>query len=132
MHRTKKHHSKKDRFFESLTSVSSVTLVNTPPSELENEPVIPVKNVPLLVNELIKNKEIHVEQAVKFLQSINNQIRNNKQVTICANCAKKIGIKKCSQCPSTSTIRYCSRGCQVANWPAHKSCCGARNIIDVE
>ena len=41
---------------------------------------------------------------------------------LCASCAKKVGVKKCSGC--SSPTRYCSQACQVADWPFHKPSCG--------
>jgi hypothetical protein len=130
MQRTRKHLSKKEKFF--ANPKPNVSVVHVPSSELEGETLISVKGTPRLVNALIDSGDTYVEHAAKFLQSINDQLGNNKLVTICSHCAKKIGIKRCSQCPSTTTIRYCSRKCQVAAWPEHKTCCGEKKVINVE
>jgi hypothetical protein len=130
MQRTRKHQSKKEKFF--ANAQPDVTLVRVASSELEDEPLISVRGAPHLINALIENGDTYVEHAVKLLQNINDQLGNNKVVSICSLCAKKIGIKRCSQCPSTTSIRYCSRRCQVAAWPEHKTCCGGRTIINVD
>lgn len=39
----------------------------------------------------------------------------------CAHCGKGGATSKCSRC---KVVRFCSRSCQVAAWPAHKKVCG--------
>ncbi len=130
MQRTRKHLSKKEKFLANANTDFKVTQVLQ--SELDGELLIPVKKTPLLINALIDQGDTYVEHAVQVMQKLHDQLGNNKQVVICTTCAKKIGVKRCSQCPSTSTIRYCSRQCQVANWQAHKACCGKKEIVNVE
>jgi len=38
----------------------------------------------------------------------------------CQICGKVADLLKCGQC---ETARYCSKECQLANWPAHKAVC---------
>ncbi len=130
MQRTRKHLSKKEKFFAKVNP--NVNVIRVPRSELDEEPLIKAKDAPLLINALIETGDTYVEHAAKVLQNINNQLGNNKMVVICSHCAKKIGIKRCSKCPSTTTIRYCSRECQVWAWPSHKTCCGVQDVVDVE
>lgn len=42
------------------------------------------------------------------------------QTTICAWCASKETLKRCSRCKEVS---YCSKTCQRTHWPDHKSSC---------
>ena len=45
-------------------------------------------------------------------------------IFLCSHCAKQIGSKYCAGCPKEFSPHYCSRDCQVADWPEHKaSCC---------
>eukprot|EP01117_Protostelium_nocturnum_P000111 TRINITY_DN10193_c0_g1_i1.p1 TRINITY_DN10193_c0_g1~~TRINITY_DN10193_c0_g1_i1.p1 ORF type:complete len:545 (-),score=113.50 TRINITY_DN10193_c0_g1_i1:27-1661(-) len=41
-------------------------------------------------------------------------------VSLCANCGSSDPKKRCSRCKS---VGYCSKECQVADWPKHKSKC---------
>ena len=85
-----------------------------------------------MMNDMIDNGDAYVEHVVQVIQSIYDQLGINKKVVVCSLCAKRIGVKRCSQCPITSMVRYCSRRCQVAAWPEHKTCCGEKKAIDVE
>eukprot|EP01114_Cavostelium_apophysatum_P014995 TRINITY_DN4004_c0_g1_i1.p1 TRINITY_DN4004_c0_g1~~TRINITY_DN4004_c0_g1_i1.p1 ORF type:complete len:263 (+),score=7.41 TRINITY_DN4004_c0_g1_i1:25-789(+) len=47
----------------------------------------------------------------------------------CENCGKSGNTKKCGAC---SSVRYCGRECQAANWPVHKPKCkkgGSKELI---
>ncbi len=100
---------------------------------MEEESTVNIKNVCKLVNILIDDGNTYVEHAIKVAQRLHDHLGTNKKLVICSLCAKRIGTKQCSQCPSTTTIRYCSRACQVADWPAHKACCGQRvKVNEVE
>ncbi len=132
MQRSRKHLSKKEKFSADAEPKPSFKVVEVPESELEGKLLIPVKKIPLLFNLLINKEDTNVEHAVKVMQQLHDQLGNNKQFVACAHCAKKIGMKRCAQCPSTTKIRYCSRECQVANWPAHKACCGVKESVNVE
>jgi hypothetical protein len=131
MQRTLKHLSRKERFFAEPRP--GIKLVKVPSSELEGQELISAKNMPLLFNQMIDNGDAYVEHVVQVMQSIHDQLGNDKKVVVCSLCAKRIGVKRCANCPGT-TVRYCSRRCQVADWPQHKACCGERkgNFIDVE
>jgi hypothetical protein len=126
MHRTKKHYTKKEKFLASVDPNPSFKIVTVDKSETEGEPFMKIKDVCKLTNILIDQGSTYVEHAIKVAQRLHDHVGTNKKLVICALCAKKIGIKQCAQCPSTTTIRYCSRACQVADWPAHKACCGSR------
>lgn len=47
-----------------------------------------------------------------------------KRLRICTNCNKCCKCDVCSKCHSKY---YCSRECQVADWPKHKISCGKEN-----
>ncbi len=150
MQRTRKHLSKKEKFLATAnpnftlvreagdmpTSESKAQVIRfasaVPHSEREGLELVSVKDAPLLLNALIDRGEGYVEHAVRVLQCLHAQLGSNKTFYICSLCAKRIGVKRCAQCPSTSTVRYCSRRCQVAAWPQHKACCGEQKVIDVE
>ena len=118
--RTNKHLSKKQRNIElGLT-------------ENGEERLVTVKNARLLSNILIEEGSGDLGRAVSMLQQINDQLGNEKTIVTCSHCARKIGIKRCAGCSTNSTIRYCSRDCQLAAWPAHKACCGVLKAVDVE
>ena len=118
--RTNKHLSKKQRNIElGLT-------------ENGEERFITVKNARLLSNILIEEGSGDLGRAVSMLQQINDQLGNEKTIVTCSHCAKKIGVKRCAGCSTNSTIRYCSRDCQLAAWPAHRGCCGVREAVEVE
>ncbi|KII84155.1 hypothetical protein PLICRDRAFT_57962 [Plicaturopsis crispa FD-325 SS-3] len=41
----------------------------------------------------------------------------------CAKCAKEDSLSHLSQCSRCKSTTYCSKECQVAHWPSHKSQC---------
>ncbi len=44
----------------------------------------------------------------------------------CAHCgAREVHVKQFKRCSACKTIAFCSRDCQLANWPAHKAACKA-------
>ena len=44
----------------------------------------------------------------------------------CAHCsAREVHVKQFKQCSACKTIAFCSRDCQLANWPSHKAACKA-------
>ena len=133
MPRTNKHLTKKEKFFAGVEPDPNFHLVNVSNSELEEgEPMMRVKDAAVLVNAMIQQGSTYVEYGIKTVQRLHDLTGSNKKLVVCACCAKKIGIKRCAQCPSTSTVRYCSRRCQVADWPAHKACCCPQRFIEVE
>jgi hypothetical protein len=38
----------------------------------------------------------------------------------CETCGKGNDLKSCSRCKN---VKYCSRECQVSDWPSHKTAC---------
>jgi hypothetical protein len=94
------------------------------------EPVITAKDARLLSNALIEKGEATLDRCVYVLQKIHDKLGDGKTIVACAHCAARIGIKRCSRCPKASTIRYCSRECQLAAWPAHKAICSVANCVD--
>ncbi len=81
------------------------------------------KEVRLLYNALIEKGEATLDRCVYGLQKIHDSFGDAKTIVACAHCAARIGIKRCARCSKASTIRYCSRECQLAAWPAHKAIC---------
>ena len=45
---------------------------------------------------------------------------NSTQTEKCGNCGATVNLMKCTKC---STAVYCSKTCQIANWPEHKMVC---------
>ncbi len=112
MQRTKKHLSKKQHNTELGLD------------EDGREPFMTLHGLRILSNVLIKDGSSTLEQCTSILQEMNDKLGKKHQIVTCSHCAEKIGIKKCSGCSKNSTVRYCSRDCQLAAWPAHKACCG--------
>lgn len=57
---------------------------------------------------------------VELFEKLNRQKKKDKQDEhYCAECCD-LAYKKCSNC---ETSYYCSRNCQVKNWPIHKNIC---------
>lgn len=118
--RTNKHQSKKVRKAQDTGSDKNV------------EKLVTLRDARLLCNALIEMGEGKLDRAMYMLQKINNETGTRREIVACAHCAKKIGINRCSGCPASSKIRYCSRECQTSAWPAHKPCCGVLEVIDVD
>lgn len=91
------------------------------------EPFTDIIGLKHLANALIKDGCCEEpERAMLMLQEINAQLDKKRTIVWCATCAQKVGIKQCSGCPKSSKTRYCSRECQVAAWPSHKTSCGRK------
>ena len=118
MTRTNKHQSKRTR--------------NAAPGQDKDtsELLLTAKEVRLLYNALIEKGEATLDRCVYGLQKIHDSFGDTKTIVTCAHCAARIGIKRCSRCPNASTIRYCSRECQLAAWPAHKAICSVALCVD--
>lgn len=116
-----------------------------------NPATIILEEIPKIKDEIIEEsmriggyKEISVQQANIFLETESEKIfsyakrlqaaynidllskyeeeENSKVKTdenFCGNC-EKIATKKCGNC---ETVYYCSRECQVNDWPSHKMKC---------
>jgi MYND finger len=94
--------------------------------------LVNVKDARLLCNALIEQGSGNLERALNMLQKFNDHLGTGRHIVACSFCAKKVGIHMCSGCPSTSDIRYCSRECQQAAWPSHKTTCSAHVVVDVD
>ncbi len=79
------------------------------------------------LNMLVDHGETSIERCVELIECFNTHTDTDVPVTVCVHCAKKFGIKRCAACPRGNGIRYCSRNCQLAHWPNHKSVCAALN-----
>ena len=84
-----------------------------------------------ILNCKIKRDELSIDDAMKHLQYRNYVCGKKSHAVVCAMCANRIGMKRCSGCPKTSMIRYCSRECQVMAWPSHKAVCGQCDLSDI-
>ncbi|KAL9178898.1 hypothetical protein ACHAXT_011871 [Thalassiosira profunda] len=49
--------------------------------------------------------------------------KNDVKVGLCSVCRKKSERKKLLQCSRCEMIQYCSKECQVKDWPNHKDAC---------
>jgi len=49
-------------------------------------------------------------------------------IAYCLRCSKDKGLKTCKRC---CIAHYCSRACQIEDWPSHKPFCNARRARDV-
>ena len=86
-----------------------------------------IQGVKLLANNLIEDGSCtNLDLAMDFLNELNEKLVKKSLIMLCSACAGKIGIKKCAACPKNSKIRYCSRECQVSDWPVHKMSCGKK------
>lgn len=109
------------------SKMSTCRVIKVDASELgENDgPFINFKGAKRLINILIESGECKDPgHAIKILQDISDQMDKKQNVVTCAACAQKVGLHKCSGCPKDSKTRYCSRECQLAAWPSHKTSCG--------
>ena len=53
---------------------------------------------------------------------------------VCANCnaypAEGLKFQRCKSCKDLrAAVRYCSKACQVADWPFHKDHCRGRGVV---
>lgn len=71
-----------------------------------------------------ENKSCSLDDTLLYLSIVNACMDAKRKITVCSMCAQKIGLHKCSRCPKDSKTRYCSRECQLAAWPSHKTSCG--------
>lgn len=111
------------------SKMSTCRVIKVDPSELSelDGPFINFKGAKRLVNILIKSGECKdPDHAIKMLQDIGGQMDKKQTVVACSMCAQKVGIKQCSGCPKSSKTRYCSRECQIAAWPSHKTSCNRK------
>ncbi len=45
-----------------------------------------------------------------------------KSLAVCSGCRRKLALRRCAACRT----RYCSRECQVEDWPSHKGSCASQ------
>jgi hypothetical protein len=139
LHRTRKHLSRKEKIVIEVCSNPDTRLGMIVASQMGDVPPEKCSSTKLLtmMNAMVEKGEAPLERAIKVMQHFHKNVGNDKTITACAHCAQKIGVKRCAQCPSSTLIRYCSRECQVAHWPAHKGACGKGEemvgaVVDVE
>lgn len=68
-------------------------------------------------------KRLQSAYNIDYLSNYEETVKEAKQPNQCGKC-KKIARKKCSKC---ERVYYCSRECQVTDWPSHKIECQANN-----
>lgn len=83
-----------------------------------------------MINYYIESEGMSTELALRMYHEVNLEDGKNLHAVACSKCATMIGFKKCTGCPKTSKLRYCSRECQLADWPSHKACCGGRFAVN--
>ena len=128
--RTNKHRSSNERFDDKLAKV--VKSVGSTVIK-DGEPCFPVDRLKYLVNMRIDmDPTIDLKHAVRLLEATNKEYGIDRKVTPCSCCAKKIGVSQCAGCPRSVDTRYCSKECQLADWPAHKATCGGHAVVDID
>ena len=100
--------------------------------DVNGEPFATLKGMKIIANALIDNGDASLERCTTMMQSCNDQANKKTTLIPCSFCGKRLGLKQCSGCSRTDSIRYCSSECQKAAWPAHKALCRSRQILDVE
>ncbi|KAF7350216.1 Zinc finger MYND domain-containing protein 10 [Mycena venus] len=62
-----------------------------------------------------------------------NEIRANAriQVYVCSACGENPGSEPLKNCAGCRVALYCSKKCQVSNWPTHKQSCGGTASSDI-
>ena len=122
-----------------LRSLEELSLMQVP-THLTVSPFV-VQQMPIIASAITKDqdwKEIAREHAERLKQSMdesekehmlkladlytNNDIEGLTQGFKCGKCEKQ-AFKRCSKCKS---IWYCSRECQVGDWPNHKKACNQK------
>jgi hypothetical protein len=85
---------------------------------LEASGVIAERGMDIRVQELVQiraNKEAKVQA--------DNEARG---VLLCAHCgAREVHVAQFKRCAACKCVVFCSKDCQLANWPAHKAACKA-------
>jgi hypothetical protein len=90
-------------------------------------------NAAHLLNALVDQGEVpDLQRGIDLLQSWSNHMGKDQLVVLCSHCAKKIGVRICSGCRGSNETRYCSKECQLADWPAHKATCLGHAVVDVD
>ena len=47
----------------------------------------------------------------------------------CFYCRKRDSVQELKRCSACKLPRYCSRQCQISQWPAHKTACKAPQTV---
>lgn len=119
-----------------LRSLEELSIMNVP-THLSTNPFV-VEQVPIIATQISHNKdwkEMAEDHHVRLCQSMDESERNQMQRLAdlytnnnvegllegfkCKKC-EKAAYKRCSKCKS---VWYCSRECQVGDWPTHKPTC---------
>jgi len=61
--------------------------------------------------------------ACKCLKKMHLEARKTPKMGMCHNCAKEMDRVSLSVCSKCKLRQFCSRECQVADWPSHKEVC---------
>lgn len=99
---------------------------------VDGEPFTTVKGLKFFCNALIDDGSATLERSMEALHLLNARQQKLQTLIPCSFCARKIGLHMCSGCFRTDNIRYCSRECQLAAWPQHKTVCASQHILEVE
>jgi zinc finger MYND domain-containing protein 10 len=130
-----------------LRSLEELSLMNVP-THLTVNPFV-VQQVPIIASQISQNRnwqELREESLTRLSQSMdesdrqqiqrladlytNNTVEGLLEGFKCKKCEKQ-AFKRCSKCKS---VWYCSRECQVADWPVHKEACNktAKELKETE
>ena len=90
-------------------------------------PLTPITTVTVRECRTLYNRSILVDgndllQAFNDLKKI-HEFGKRPPPVLCSFCCNLIGVKMCSACPRSVSVRYCSKECQIKDWPKHKLVC---------
>ncbi|KAL6246226.1 hypothetical protein RBB50_006461 [Rhinocladiella similis] len=69
------------------------------------------------------NKKTFPMCGVSYVSRIEHEYLHSKKLSVCANCLALGFQKPLRRCNACLLIDYCSKECQKAHWPVHKSFC---------
>lgn len=99
---------------------------------VDGEPFSTVKGLRIFANALIDNGDATLDSCMELLGACNSRLDKKTTITPCSFCGKRLGLQQCSGCSRIDSTRYCSRECQHAAWPLHKTLCRSKQIRDVD
>jgi len=73
--------------------------------------------------------ELAAPNTVRLVQQLNAKAEAEKEapgLRSCAHCsARELHVAQFKRCSACKAVVFCSKDCQLANWPAHKAACKA-------